>query len=211
LLQFLGISACGSMLLAIVGLSLGGSIATNFALAYPEWVESLVLVGAGLDGYRMAQEKYLDCIQQFIEMDEAHKQGDLERELELTLRVWTDGPHRFPQQVHSVARALVHRMSEENLRRQKPEAKEKLPGGPAATERLGEFRARTLAVLGTGDVAPILEIGVVLAREIPGTDKVLIPEVAHHLPLEKPEEFNRIVLNSLRQHVLRNHRVARFP
>lgn len=194
LLQFLGIQQT-----AIIGLSLGGTIATNFTLAYPELVESLVLVGAGLDGYRVAQEKYLDVIQQFIEMDEAHEQGDLERELELTLRVWTDGPNRFPEQVNSQARALVRRMSEENLRRQKPKAKEKSPEGPPAAERLGELRTRTLVVLGAEDVAPILEIGEVLAREIPGASKVLIPEVAHHLPLEKPEEFNRIVLSFLKQ------------
>ncbi|MCX5974442.1 MAG: alpha/beta hydrolase [Coprothermobacterota bacterium] len=102
-------------------------------------------------------------------------------------------------------------MSEENLRRQKPEVKEKSPEGPPAAKRLGELRARTLVVLGAEGIAPILEIGEVLAREIPGTGKMLIPEVAHHLPLEKPEEFNRIILNSLRQHVLRNNRVAWFP
>ncbi|MEI6530805.1 MAG: alpha/beta hydrolase [bacterium] len=55
LLQFLGISAGGSMFISAcgsmsIGLSLGGSIATSFTLAYPELVESLVLVGAGLDG-----------------------------------------------------------------------------------------------------------------------------------------------------------------
>jgi len=54
-------------------------------------------------------------------------------------------------------------------------------------------------VLGAKDVAPILEIGEVLARGIPGASKVLIPEVAHHLPPEKPEKFNRIVLSFLKQ------------
>jgi 3-oxoadipate enol-lactonase len=194
LLQFLGIQQA-----AIIGLSLGGTIATNFALAYPELVEALVLVGAGLDGYQVVQEKYVDVIQQFIEMDEAHEQGDLERELELTLRVWTDGPNRFPEQVNPQARSLIRRMSEENFLRPKPEAQEKSLGGPPAAELLGELRARTLVVLGAEDVGPILEIGEVLAREIPGASKVLIPEVAHHLPLEKPEEFNRIVLSFLAQ------------
>lgn len=144
-------------------------------------------------------------------MSATYEQGDLERELELTLHVWTDGPNRFLGQVNSGARALVRRMSEENLRRQKPEVKEKSAEGPPAAKQLGELPARTLVLLGAEDVAPTLEIGEVLAREVPGTGKVLIPEVAHHLPLEKPEEFNRIVLNSLRQHVLRNHRVAWFP
>ncbi|MCX5974441.1 MAG: alpha/beta hydrolase [Coprothermobacterota bacterium] len=55
MLQFLGISACGSMFISAcgsmsIGLSLGSAIATSFTLAYPELVESLVLVGAGLDG-----------------------------------------------------------------------------------------------------------------------------------------------------------------
>ena len=66
-------------------------------------------------------------------------------------------------------------MSEENLRRQKPEVKEKSPEGPPAAKRLGELRAWTLVLLGAEDVASILEIGEVLAREIPGAGKVLIP------------------------------------
>ncbi len=61
LLQFLGIQRT-----VIIGLSLGGTIATNFAIAYPKLVESLVLVGAGLDGYQVTQEKYFDVIQQFL-------------------------------------------------------------------------------------------------------------------------------------------------
>jgi 3-oxoadipate enol-lactonase len=36
----------------IVGLSMGGRIATNFTLAYPEMVKSLALMDSALDGYK---------------------------------------------------------------------------------------------------------------------------------------------------------------
>ena len=39
-----------------------------------------------------------------------------------------------------------------------------------------------------------------LAREIPGAERATIPDAAHLPSLERPDEFDRLVLGFLRKH-----------
>jgi pimeloyl-ACP methyl ester carboxylesterase len=55
----------------VVGVSLGGMIATDFALEYPETVEALVLVGSGLRGDKRPQDKQMAAIYQTAGRDGA--------------------------------------------------------------------------------------------------------------------------------------------
>ncbi len=55
----------------------------------------------------------------------------------------------------------------------------------------------TLAVVGSIDVSDVLEIVDIIAERVPGARKVVIPDVAHMVSMEKPEEFNRVVLEFL--------------
>ncbi|HEY8627042.1 MAG TPA: hypothetical protein VIL56_01915, partial [Gaiellaceae bacterium] len=68
---------------------------------------------------------------------------------------------------------------------------------PPASERLGEIAAPTLVVVGDEDVDDMKQIADVLAAGIPGARKVTMPETAHLPPLERPQEFNRILLDFL--------------
>ena len=68
---------------------------------------------------------------------------------------------------------------------------------PPAISRLSEIHVPTLIIVGDQDVREILTIADILAKGIPGAQKVVIPGTAHHLNMEKPAEFNRIVLDFL--------------
>ncbi len=65
LLQHLGIKKT-----AILGMSMGGNIALDYALTYPEKVSGLILIGAGLDGVPSDPET-LAFIQPMIDAYEA--------------------------------------------------------------------------------------------------------------------------------------------
>jgi pimeloyl-ACP methyl ester carboxylesterase len=54
-----------------------------------------------------------------------------------------------------------------------------------------------LLVVGELDVPGILEIADLLVDADPNADLVVMPGVAHMVNLEKPEEFNRILLDYL--------------
>jgi len=68
---------------------------------------------------------------------------------------------------------------------------------PAAIFRLAEIHVPTLIVVGDGDVPDILVQADLLEQGIAGAQKVVIPGVAHVPNMERPQDFNRIVLNFL--------------
>jgi 3-oxoadipate enol-lactonase len=71
------------------------------------------------------------------------------------------------------------------------------PLDPPARERLDDIAIPTLVVVGDEDVEDIKQIADVLAEGISGARKVTLPDTAHMIPLERPQEFNRILLDFL--------------
>jgi pimeloyl-ACP methyl ester carboxylesterase len=71
---------------------------------------------------------------------------------------------------------------------------------PPASQRLGEVRVPTLVLTGDEDFDDIRKIGDRLAAEIPGAERATISDAAHLPSLERPDEFDRLVLGFLGQH-----------
>lgn len=191
LLKFLGVEKT-----YIMGLSMGGALAVNFTLMYPEMVDALIPVAMGVGGFEATEEdKQLEGWKQ---VEEAAKSGNIAQAVELTLRAWTDGPGRTPDQVSPAVREKVRAMTTHNF---------ELPEDDNATQpqeletpaisRLAEIHVPTLIILGDQDVPSILKISDILEKGISGARKIVIPDTAHHLPMEKPQEFNQIVLDFL--------------
>ena len=68
---------------------------------------------------------------------------------------------------------------------------------PPAYDRLAEISVPTLVIVGSEDDAQLHKSADKLEQDIGGVKRVTIPET-HHMPnMEKPEEFNRIVLDFL--------------
>ncbi len=189
LLQFLGIEKT-----YLIGLSMGGGLEIDFTLDHPEMVDALILVGTGLSGF---ESKDSDN-PLWAEADKAFKNRDIPRAVEITLRIWTDGPERSPEEVDAEVRERVRAMSTFNFSRpDDQDAPEPLELEPPAISRLSEIHAPTLIVVGDKDVRDILTIADILEKGIAGAKKVVIPGTAHHLNMEKPAEFNRAVLDFL--------------
>ena len=68
-----------------------------------------------------------------------------------------------------------------------------VPGDHAA----GRDKAPTLAVIGDKDVTAILEITDLIAERVPGARKAIVAGTAHMPSMERPKEFNRLVLEFL--------------
>lgn len=192
LLQFLNIRKT-----YLLGLSMGGSLAIDFTLQYPEMVDALITVGAGLSGYKEDDPEELKA--KFVEMDEAFQSGSLARAVEISLQIWTDGPFRTPEQVNPEVRERVRVMTTHNFERGYDEDVEQLHLAPPAAGRLSEIQVPTLIIVGGEDVEVILSIANKLEKDIVGAKKVVIPRTAHHLNMEKPQEFNRVVIEFLEQ------------
>jgi pimeloyl-ACP methyl ester carboxylesterase len=55
----------------------------------------------------------------------------------------------------------------------------------------------TLIVVGDQDAPEVLEVADTLEQGIAGAKKLVLPGTAHHPNMEKPQEFNRVVLEFL--------------
>jgi pimeloyl-ACP methyl ester carboxylesterase len=180
---------------ALVGVSLGGRVALEVAVARPELVSALVLVGAGLPGHDWTEETQAG----WTEEQAALERGDVEAAVELNLRMWVDGPGRSPSDVDPDVREQVAVMQRRAFELQLPvgDAGEEEPLVPDLADRLTEIRAPTLIVVGEEDRPDIHTIADRLAAALPHARRASIPATAHIPSLERPDEFDRLVLEFL--------------
>lgn len=176
----------------LCGLSMGGGIALDLALEHSALVSSLVLVGSAVSGYEEPEE----VVRGWAETEAAYENGDWELAVELTLRMYTDGPGRTPGNVDPAVRERVREMTAYNVSLPDTEFEELEPEPPAVS-RLSEVRVPTLVVVGGADLPSVLERSRLLHEGIAGAKKVVLPETAHHPNMENPAEFNRHVLRFL--------------
>jgi len=174
----------------VLGMSAGGGIAIDFALAYPTMVAALIPVAASIGGYIGSDA----TMRQWGAIGAALAQGDVSGAVELTLRMWVDGPARTPDQVDPAVRERMREMITRyyTIRVDDPPSLE-----PPAISRLTEIAVPTLIVVGGGDVTDILAQADLLHESIAGASKAVIPGVAHVPNMECPEHFNRLVLDAL--------------
>jgi pimeloyl-ACP methyl ester carboxylesterase len=177
---------------SLVGVSMGGRVALEVAIARPELVDALVLVGAGFPGHDWSAEMNA--------ADEAEmaalKRGDLDAAVEVALRTWVDGPRRRPEDVDSDVRARVAEMQRRAYELQLPvwETAEEEPLVGDLSERVGEVDAPTLVLVGEEDVRDMHEIAGRLERELPNARRASIANTAHVPSMERPREFDQLVL-----------------
>jgi pimeloyl-ACP methyl ester carboxylesterase len=69
---------------------------------------------------------------------------------------------------------------------------------PDLEDRVGEVRAPTLILTGDEDRDDIQALANKLAERIPDVQRASIPRAAHIPSMERPEEFDRLVLEFLR-------------
>jgi pimeloyl-ACP methyl ester carboxylesterase len=181
---------------AVVGGSMGGRISLELAVARPDLVKALVLMDSGLpSGIEWSE----GMREQWAAEDAAVARGDFDAAVEITLRMWVDGPRRQPSDVDPRVRAAVAEMQRRALELQAPhweDGDEELLV-PDVADRLGEVRAPTLVIVGEEDYDELQTIGRKLAAEIPDARFETIPGAAHIPSLERPELFDPLVLDFL--------------
>jgi pimeloyl-ACP methyl ester carboxylesterase len=177
---------------AVVGLSMGGNIALNFALTYPALVSALVVAdtGAGSDG----TGDWIAGAQAYAK--EAESGGteafaDAAMASPLFARYCAQGPaaQRFIRaclMTHR-ARGIAHTAREVLAKR---------PTLYALEARLATLRVPTLLIVGEHD-EPCRKVHEFMARTIPGATSRVLPGIGHLSNLEAPAPFNAAVTRFL--------------
>lgn len=184
----------------LMGVSGGGALAIDFTLEHPEMIDALIPVTAGVSGFQPSEDvmkQHPEVVSLYTSLEEAFEKHDIARAVNISLELWTDGPGRLPGKADPNVRERVREMTTRNWERPDDEAQAETPPvplEPPAVERLSEIKVPTLVILGECDVPNPLDS---LTAEIPGAKKVVMTETAHHPFMEKPAEFNQIVLDFL--------------
>jgi pimeloyl-ACP methyl ester carboxylesterase len=180
----------------LVGLSFGGRVAIDFALAYPDKVRSLVLASAAIGGAEPSAE-----MREYDRQESALlEKGDRERAADLNVRTWVVGHGRSPAAVPLGIRTAVRTMQLENYAVSSSVEAKSVRLDPPAITRLEQIHVPTLVLVGDRDMAWFQELAQTLARRIPGAEKRGIPNVAHMINLEQPDLFDRLVQEFLAKH-----------
>ncbi|MEO7003028.1 MAG: alpha/beta fold hydrolase [Ktedonobacterales bacterium] len=190
------IDALGVEKTYLLGCSMGGGVALDFALSQPDRVDALILVGAGISGRKPSPE----LTAAFQRVEDAFERGGVAQAVELESRMWVDGPKRSPDQVNPDVRRRVDEMNTlaYSHAAQMAQAQHQ-PLDPPAIGRLSEVHAPTLVVVGDGDQSDVIEAAELLAQGIPGARLTVMAGLGHVPNMEQPNDFNRLVLDFLSQ------------
>ena len=136
----------------VIGLSFGGLVAMDFALAHPEMVNALVLGAPAVSGWGPSEE-----LARFsADEDDLLERGDLTGATELNLRMWVDGPHRAPDKADAAVRERARKMQMDVFKVVVPDDAGDEPLEPPAMKRLEEIRVPTLII--TGELLSLIHI-----------------------------------------------------
>jgi pimeloyl-ACP methyl ester carboxylesterase len=181
-LAFLGIER-----VALVGCSSGATLAIDFALAYPDQVDALILTAPGLTGYDWPGGGIEELGAAERELVVA---GDLEGAMDLALAVWT------PMRTDPAADERIRRIAMENAHTFALDDSIAEPP-PPAVDRLGDVQAATLIIVGDRDVEEVHALADLLAERIPGATKRVVAGADHLVNVRKASRFNRLALDFL--------------
>ena len=172
----------------IIGLSLGGTIAIDFALEYPEKVSSLILISTAPIGM-ISQDDELT--RKTLAIYEAARNNKLDESVEM----WLD--HPVFSTIQSRARKKVRQMILDNLKSWMLPQNNMIWASLPRAERLSRVKASSLILVGDRDVHDILKAADFLENKIGVAIKMVIAGAGHHINIEKPRQFNSIVLDFL--------------
>jgi 3-oxoadipate enol-lactonase len=181
LIQTLGIDSCN-----VVGISMGGTLALQLAIDHPETIQKMVLVNT----FARLQVENIRILPYVL--------------LRLIL-VHTLG---LPAQAHTVARRIFPHPDQEFLRQEliNQITQADVHAYRATMRALGRFDVRkwlceircpTLVITGEADNTVPPPNQDFLAQSIPGAKQIYIPQAGHAVSVEKPDQFNSLLLEFL--------------
>jgi pimeloyl-ACP methyl ester carboxylesterase len=176
----------------IIGLSMGGWYAFDFIPKYPEKVSALISVDGLASGFKQSKDfrRQLRTI-----FNRARKAGVKEAK-----DLWLDHPLFVPASRNPVVKEKLMEIVSDysgihwldnSAGGEGPEVK--------AISVMSEITIPTLVIVGELDLPDFRAFADTCESLITGAQKVIIPDCGHMSNMEKPDEFNRIVLGFLKE------------
>jgi pimeloyl-ACP methyl ester carboxylesterase len=173
----------------LVGSSHGGELSIDFALAHPEMVQQLVLVGAVVSGMPYSQHFQNRGKHVFELLDKGDVKG--------AITEWSKDRYLIAPGNDAARKHLFDLLSANPQDMNHPDYA--LRGKPSLP-RLHEIHVPTLLLTGDADIADVHAHAGAIEAGIPNARRIVISGVGHIMYLEKPAEFSQQVISFIEQH-----------
>lgn len=171
----------------IVGISLGGGIAFQFAMDYPRQIKTLTIVNSA---------PTLGPLE--ITKPEIERRVGIVQQLGMRAMGQALAANLLPKPEHAGLRDIfIERWAENDPEAYIAATRSML--GWDVTGRLGEITCPALIISADQDYSPVA-VKEMYIKRMPNAQLAVIPDAHHATPMEKPEEFNRVLGEFLSQH-----------
>jgi len=170
----------------LVGNSMGGTLALDFALLQPNLTGAVVVVASTAGGYPVPEE---DVKKMNEVMGVARDKGT-----SAAVPLWLQHPMVGLASRHPTAGPLLRAMVEDNQKMFLAEHWPQEPMTPPAYERLAGLNANVLFVVGDQDVASVRNGAEASAARIKKSKVVTIKDADHLPQMEHPEAINKLLV-----------------
>jgi len=169
----------------VVGISMGGMVGFQLAVDAPELVRSLVVVNSGPEMVIKTLKDRVQVWQRFliVRLLGMRKMGEVL------------GGRLFPKPEQSELRQVFVERWAENDPSAYRNAMRAIVGW-SVRENIERIQIPVLLVAADGDYTPV-HVKAAYVKQIPRAEMVVIEDSRHATPVDRPDEFNRVVLDFL--------------
>ncbi len=181
----------------VVGPSVGGKIAIDFALAHPKLVGGLVLIAPAFSGmdyplFPDGKEALAEDDRRSGEIQRAWQEGRAEEAVDGLRHLWgaaLEGPQL------ELFRTMVRENAQEIFTDVTGQHEKRI--GPPAAGRLTEIGVPTFVAVGDRDNPACEHFGKYVAKGVRGARYVSVPGADHLLNLSQPQAFDSLVRDAV--------------
>jgi 3-oxoadipate enol-lactonase len=162
----------------LIGNSSGSALAIDFALAHPEMVEGLFLLGPVVNG--------MDLSAAFEERAKKNNEPLERGDVRAAAENWSKDPYILGEG-HEAARKKLYDELADNPQNLKYTGEFQIKDSPPANSRLAEIHAPTVILVGELDISDVHAQAGAIEAAIPGAQRDVIVNAGHLIQLEQPD------------------------